>query len=410
MRAILAITVAGSLVGVLPAQTPNDLGFTRGFTTSYTDRCGANTIVADVLNHFDGRDYRDWVLDPADPTGATFKFNTMKFVVQDQVGTTSESFTVVGYHEDPANPDFPDGGANGRWFTGGPFTLPASTNTGPVAWLYTITFPAMPQAPKGDKWLGVGLTLPASGNWPADGTSVHVTWDRTAASATTTNLDLPGQGANTISNGQIVCYMPTPGGVPAGPATYPSPTAGNRRQIRLEVGANIAGGVCVTQTNQTGYPSSNPGAPNSTPLGGTTNFLSGLNPDLYDFSLSSTPRADDVGFLVTDGSVPSSAVFVIVAFGPSPVGSVPLSTLTPAVAHPNTKGNVCIDFAFGTTFLGISDGTGVFQFMLTLTPAIRTLIQGLSPIDLWYQGFVLNSSAGGPPFEVHATGCGIQHL
>lgn len=406
----LPLVFAGSLV----AQVANDVGFTRGWGTTYTDRAGANNITADCLNHYDSRDYLDWMLDPADATGATFKFTGVRFVIQDQIGNTTETYRVVAYNEDPVTQDFPD--ATAPWVATGAFNMPASTATTAVAWIITVTMPATtPSVPKGDKWIGVGLVPPLTGTWPTDGASLHCAFDRANPSTSTAASDLAGLGISTMSNSQVACNLPVVAGVPTGPAVYPAATAGNRREIRLEVIANVTGGVCVTQTNQTTYTVSNPGVvAGATPLGGTTNFFSGLYPDTYNGTASATPRADDIGFLVADSNFPNSPVFVILAFGPSPLGSVPLSLLSPAVAAPGTRGNVCVDFTTGVTFFGLSNSTGQYQQMLTLNAGARSVIQGLtSPtqtFDFWYQGFVMNVGAAGPALEVHATGCGVQHL
>lgn len=414
MRSTTLFSVALLLGGALTAQTVNNrIGFTAGFDTSYIDRAGANTIVADVLNHYDERDYRDWMLDPADPTGTNYVCKGSIFVLQDQVANTPETYTVVGYDEDPAMQDFPNPTA--VWFRTGSINYPAMpatypTPTGPIAWIITVTFTS-PPTPKGDKWLGLGLPQPTTGNWPTDGLSPHMAFDRTPTTTATALLDLPGPGITTISAPNIACYMPTTSGTPAGPAIYPAGTPGNLREVHFDVIANCTGGVVVTQTNQTQYPSSNPSTTNTlVPQGGTTNMLSGQNPDINDFSLSVPPRADDIGFLVTEANLPNSLVVLMVSFGPSPVGSLPLSTLSAAFAHPNTRGNVCINFTNAATLIGLTDANGRSQTMLTLTPATRAILGTAAPIDLWYQGFVLNSAATGGQLELHATGCGIQHL
>lgn len=401
MKPLLLVASAATLAAAASAQ--NVLGFTAGSDTSYTDRIGANNIVADGLNHYDSRDYLDWMLDPADPTGATYTFQSCRLIVQDQVGTTPENFTVVGYNEDPNTPDFPDPTA--VWFRTGSIALPASTSTGPVAWIYTVTM-TVPPAPKGDKWLGIGMELPQSGTWPTDGLSTHITADRPATFTSGANRDLPSIAISQMPTGNIGCFIPTAGGVPTGPATYPAPTL--RRQIWFEIQANVASGVPVTQTNQTIYPSSNPGGANAlVPLGGTTNMISGLYPDVNDTTL--TGRFDDIGFLINDISVPNGLVFVLVAFNGNPLGSLPLSLMMGGLAGAGTKGNVCIDFTASATFLGIANASGVYQHMLTLNPAVRNSLTGLSPLSLWYQGFVVNT-ASSPGMEVHATGCGVQHF
>jgi hypothetical protein len=395
MKAHLLIAGAVALAASIQAQ--NALGFSAGANTSYTSRISANNIEADVLNHYDTRDYQDWMLDPTDPTGATMKFTSLRVIVQDEVGVTPDSFTVVGYTEDPLNAKYPDPVA--PWFRTGAINLPASTLTTGVAWIYTVGLTVPPVA-KGDAWIGVGLIPPPVGTtWPTDGLSTHCTAEGAA-------YDLAGAGIASMPVSSTSCWFPVAAGVPTGPATYPTA----RAQIWLELNAPVASGVPVTQTNQTTYTSSNPGGTNvKVPLGGTTNMFSGLNPDLYDVHASTPPRNDDIGFLVNDATLPNSLVVVLAAFGASPLGSQPLSMLMGSSAGPGTKGNVCIDFSSAAVFVGIADATGVYQMMLSFTPATRLVFQGLGGIDLWYQGFVVNPVVTNG-IEAHATGCGIQHL
>ena len=380
------------------------LGFTAGNNTSYTSRLGGNNVEADALNHYDTRDYQDWMLDPADVTGATMKFTSLQVIVQDQVGTTPDQFTVVGYTEDSNTVNFPDPTA--VWFRTGAIALPASTATGPVAWIYTVT-PAVPAVAKGDAWIGVGLfQAPVGTTWPTDGLSTHCTYDRPATFTGPALRDLASTNINLMPQTNTGCWLPTALGVPTGPATYPA-AAGGRAQIWLALNADVASGVPVTQTNQTLYPSSNPGGANAlVPLGGTTNMFSGLYPDYNDSNLQTPARADDIGFLVNDVSMPNSPVFILVAFGGSPVGSQPLSLLMQGLGGPGTKGNVCIDFTTAATFLAFSNATGVAQLMLPMGAGDRAAFQFFSPIDVWYQGFALNTTT----FDAHATGCGVQHL
>jgi hypothetical protein len=406
MRLPLPLVPLAVLAAAGASQNP--IGFTNGWNTSFASRIQAITFAADILAHVDDRDYRDWALDPADPLGVTYLVDGMQFWLQDQDHRSLESFRIVAYHENPAQPDFPD--PNNAWFRSGLLNLPPApqmlpwfnpfpTNT-PIAWHVTITFPsgAVLPAPKGSKWFGVNLGVPATVTWPADGLSTFTTCDFTGTSA---NVDKPGPRAATISNGQLSCFIPTTSGLPTGAPVYPSPSRNNREQIFMELFARAAGGVCVAQTNQTAYPASNAGAPNSTILGGTTNFLSGLNPDLHDFNAMTPARADDIGFLVRDPTLPpNSLVFLIVALGPSPAGSLPLRT----IVSPGSRGNVCIDFTQGTTTLGFTNAAGVAQFALRLTGAQRNVFRNMAPFDFWYQALVLGTT------DAHGTGCGIQHF
>ncbi|MBM4060777.1 MAG: hypothetical protein FJ265_06745, partial [Planctomycetes bacterium] len=135
MTHLLTLAVAAAISGSLLAQTNNRIGLTTGLATYYTTRVGATNIVADVMNHYDSRSYQDWLLDPADPTGTTYKFLGFEFVIQDQIGTTTEAYNLVAYNEDPLNVNFPD--PNGLWFRTGNLNMPASTSTGAVAWIIT---------------------------------------------------------------------------------------------------------------------------------------------------------------------------------------------------------------------------------------------------------------------------------
>jgi hypothetical protein len=368
------------------AQVANPVGFLSNLSSSSVDRLGANTITAEVLQHFDDRHYRDWMLDPADPTGATFRCRALRFHVQDQVGTTAESVYAAGYPQHPTQANQPDAGA--PWFRTGPIALPPSPVNGPVAYLLTVTLPAtLPSLPKGDVWLGVGLA-PATGTfWPLDGTSVAV--------ANETN---PGRAIATLPNNQVACYLPVVQGIPTGPAVYPTSTAAGRRQLWLEVIAEATGGVCVARRQTIT----------------TSGLVSGSHPDVYNAAGTMPPTEDDIGFTVTDASLPNALAFVYVGFAGNPLGSQPVASLSPLLAHPGTRGNLCIDLSLAAPILTTLDTTGRATSFLTLSAGARLAIQAVSsatqPFDLWYQALVLDPTGTGTQFAVHATGCGIQHL
>lgn len=370
------------------AQATNPIGFSQHLGTSLTDRIGANTVTADILHHFDSRHYRDWLLDPADPTGSTYKCRAVRFVVQDQVGNTSDTVGCAGYGEDAANPNFP--ATQAPWFRTAPISLPATPNTGPVAYVITVTLPtSLPSIPKGDVWIGATLTTPTNSVWPLDGTSLEFAMEQN-----------PGPSIGTLANNQVACYVPIVGGVPTGPAVYPTSTVPGRKQLYLEVFADVAGGVCLAQRGTTS----------------TTGFVSGLHPDIYNARGANPPVLDEIGFAVKDGSLPNAVGFVIVAFAGYPLGSVPLRNLSPLLAHANTQGNVCIDLVppLSSTQLITTDALGSAEFRLPLTPQARAAVQAMSsptqPFDVWYQAFLIDTSTAGAQVAMHATGCGIQHL
>ncbi|MEQ1630776.1 MAG: hypothetical protein ABL997_00290, partial [Planctomycetota bacterium] len=104
MRAFLTLSLVTAISSALPAQISNFLGFVGGFNTSYTDRAGVNATDVDVLQVFDTRDYRHWMINPADPLAASKRFIGYRYVIQDQIGTTAEQYTLVGYKDDPLSP------------------------------------------------------------------------------------------------------------------------------------------------------------------------------------------------------------------------------------------------------------------------------------------------------------------
>jgi hypothetical protein len=298
--------------------------------------------------------------------------------------------------------------------------------------VFTITFGISPPAtplthihPNDDFWFGIGMGPGVNGNWPTDGLAPHMAFNYPAGNTGMNSLDVVGPRITDITT-NLSCFVQTSlgaGALPTGPAVYPANTTGGYRQLRLDILAQTTGGVAVTQTNQIRYPSSNPFANPTAPVpqGGTTNMLSGLHPDINDDTgllpppAGAPPRADDIGFVVTERNRLGSLVVVRMAFAPlsggiNPDGSIPV-IFVPGFGNGNTRGNLCVDLfdpsAF--TFIGFSHATtGVFQQMFGLTPPARAIIDQYQPIDFIWQGFVVNLAAS--PIEVKATGCVTHHL
>lgn len=422
MRALLAVSTISLLAGAVPAQIANIVGFVKGFNASYTDRLGGNAIDVDCLQHFSSRDYRNMFLDPADPAGNTMRIVGLQVRVQDQNGTTPETFTLCGYREDPANPDFPNvsGQPGGLWFrTTTPINFPATGGTGASGTTFLIginpaAVPLFHNPNLDDVFFGVGLN---AGTWPTDGLGVIITHARpTTPPATPPPLDAAGPRIIDVTNSvapNFACRVPTAGGLPTGAtATHPASAGGNHIQLQLDVLARVTGGVSVTQTNQTGYASSNPlnNPAAAVPLGGTTNMLSGLHPDVNDAALATPARADDIGFLISETNRRSSLCAVIAGFGPPSFGIYPDGTIPMAALFldPDTRGLLCVDPGpTSIIFLGQTNATaGVYQQMFGLTLAQRAQIALLTPFELIWQGFVIDATLT----EVLATGCVSQKL
>lgn len=443
MRALLTLSLVSVIAGSLPAQIANFLGFAGGFNNSYTDRGGVGTTDVDILNVFDTRDYRHWLINPADPLGATKRLIGFRVSLQDQIGTTPSTYTLVGYRDDAAAPGTPDVNPTGSgvWFRTGLLNTPPSTATGAVVFIVTIginppttpmLFGASHGATDDNVYLGVGLP---AGNWPTDGLGLSMAFDFNAGNTGTNQLDVVGPRILGLTAPAInkVCTVastggPTPlptGQIPNFPGTVN--TRGGFRQLNLEILALNTGGVTVTQTNQLRYVSSNPLAVPSlavaVPLGGTTNMLSGLYPDVNDATASVPPpagspaRADDIGFLITERNRPNSLAIIRFAFGPlvggfNPDGSLPMAFI-PGFNAATSTGNVCIDLADPSayTLINFTDANGRCQQMFNLGPAnspARQFLASFGALNMQWQGFVVNLALS--PAEVKATGCATVHL
>ncbi|MGE3173884.1 MAG: hypothetical protein AB7O97_14765 [Planctomycetota bacterium] len=433
MRAILALSVAGLIASAASAQTPNFLGFNAGFNTSYTDRggAGANSIDVDVLQCFRTRDYRYWNMDPANPLMSDHTLVGMRVDIQDQIGNTPETYTMVGYRDDPLNPGSPDIDLTGAgiWFRAGPFNTPPSTATGAVVITTLIGINPPSDVHTGlpgtrdNIYLGLGLN---GGTWPADGLGIHMSFDMNSGNTGTNSLDVVNPLITSVETNNFVVTVPNTGGGAAalptgGLATYAGPgTIGSYRQIDLEVLARATGGVSITTTNQLRYPGSLPNPSAVAPLGGTANMTSGLFPDVNDSSailpppVGSPVRQDDFGFLITERNRPGSLAVVRMQFGylaggSNPDGSVP-AIFAPGFGAAGTTGVICADIfdPAGFTFIGALDANGRFQQMFGLNAAGRAAIAAVGPVDLVWQGFVINLALS--PAEVKATGCVTQHV
>lgn len=82
-----------------------------------------------------------------------------RYLVQDQVGATADTYSIVLRSGTDAAGPTP--GAAGEIARGGPFAMPPSTAPGPVAWIITLTW-ATPIAVPCTGFFSVGLDLPVA--------------------------------------------------------------------------------------------------------------------------------------------------------------------------------------------------------------------------------------------------------
>jgi len=356
-----------------------------------------NTGLESDLTRVDHDDFREWGIDGA----GAIKVRGWTMWIYDDNYATAQSYAIVGHQENPANANFPlvtaafqianipmPPGVNGNIYrVGGTFNQSVAMTGG------------------ADTFLGVELPAMTSATAPFDGL-----WLGTAARANATlgltTFDEPGPrgqvGAGIAQEGYIAYVV-------AGQARYPATGPSSLQQLAFDVvvDSGMVGGVALAQTNQASYVSSN------APLG-TSNFLSGLHPDLNGFNAG---RADDIGFGVTHhtSQMPiGSLVFVLLAFGPSPVGSVPVTAL--GASPTDSFGNVCIDFTAAASFLTFSQtgaiaNMGEAQVVVTLSPVVRSVLASIpGNFDMWWQGFALDPTNTANGYEVRTTGCVLQHV
>jgi hypothetical protein len=273
------------------------LGILNNTATTYTSRGGngsANTNPSEIFDKLDKETYAGWGFDPTLPGMRVIQ--GLNFLLQDQVGTTAETYGIVVYTEDPALPNYPLVAA--PIGSAGPFPTPASTATGAVAWNISVNFATPVQAPAaGDAFVGITLPQPASGTWPTDGVSVHAV---ASTGATTAQFEAPGFGMPTSPpeeagfGGFIVPGLSL--------VAYSSP-----RQFKVQPIVLGATGVAGAITNATVAPLSNV-AP-----GSSSQFM--LYPDAQN-PPRNAGRADDISnrWFMT-GTADGTPVFFLMDLG-----------------------------------------------------------------------------------------------
>lgn len=364
----------------VPAAAQDLMGILNNTDTSFTSRGSAtvpNQNLAIVYDRLDKEFYAGWGIDPANP--GMRQILGMRADLQDQVGTSPETFRFLVFTESAAQPNYPD--VSTPLGTIGPIPTPASTATGPVAWTFTASFTTPVLAPaSADVYLGVELPNPAVGTYPTDGMSC---WALYYVSVTSGISDLPGTAhpsspPEVVGNGGF--YVPSP---LTGPFYTVTP-----RQWKIEPILAGATGVAGTITNQTTAPASNL-AP------GTSSQGSGLYPDALNPPLNAG-RVDDVAGRWFKSNTPNNTpVFFVLSFHFGP--EIPASGLLAG-----STGVVCVDLP-STTVIGIQLTTNNQAFQVISIPAAaRAVIGGMTIV---HQAAGLNAAGG-----VDASPCMKQML
>ncbi|MCA8950417.1 MAG: hypothetical protein KDE27_13000 [Planctomycetes bacterium] len=356
------------------------LGILNNTDTSFTSRGSAtvpNTNPSVSFVRLDKEAYAGWGVNPATP--GMREILGMNGVLQDQIDTTPDTYGLVVYTEDVANPNYPD--VTTPVGSVGPISLPTGTSGAAAAWAINVNFTTPMLAPAtGDVFLGVDMPQPLTGTWPTDGVSCHALY---YVSVTSGINDLPGGSHPTTSPED------NNGGWYSAVSTLPPTYTTTQRQWKLQPLVAGAAGVAGTITNQTSAPQSN-AAP------GTSSMASGLYPDAANPPLNAGRADDIVSRWYMSGAPAGTLVFFLAsfnAFGPE----IPLSTFVPG------SGVVCLDTAafFQIGFSPVTADQAFFTW--TLTPAARSAVAGLRIV---HQSIGLDPATG----MAMANGCTRQLL
>jgi len=379
----------------LPCTAQNEfLGFTTNCTISATTRGTVAANAGEYIVRVDGSEYAGWGTDAAG--GRTIK--SVYLIIQDQDAvTTAETFDVVLYPENPANPGFPLMTAGVVFATG--VTGPAAPATGVLSAAAKTVTPASPvfvpfsNASSTDIFVSFKFS---AANWTADGLSVQSILGY-APSTAFTIYDSPGPGQprplNTTAsanpaNTHAYSYVATA-------ATPLSATA--CRQPYFDLQHSGASGVVMTITNQTTWtPSNNPPPAGYGPAPGTASFMSGVNPDIA--GTANAGRADDICFDFYQQSLGTGApVFFLMDLSASFGPETPISVFAPG------SGVACLNTA-SLAVLGINfTSAGEAWFVTTIPAGVRS---GLGGLPVRQQGIALDPTTG----ALVASPCGGQRF
>ncbi|MEC7585148.1 MAG: hypothetical protein VYE77_12595 [Planctomycetota bacterium] len=356
------------------------LGLLNGTDTSFTSRGSSsapNTNPSFAFARIDHEHYAGWGIDPANPGTRTIQ--GMRLVLQDQIGSTAETYGMTLYPENATLANYPDVAA--PLAAAGPFPTPPNSLTTAAVFDVLVNFATPVAAPTNeDLFLAVELPQPAAGGtWPTDGLSMHALY---YVNVTSGSFDLPGGSHPTAppEQGNGGYHVPSIG---LGPTYTTTP-----RQWKIEPLVPGATGVPGTITNQVS-------APQSTTAPGTSSMASGLHPDATSPPLN-PGRVDDISGRWFRSATPNNTpVFFLLdlgTFGPE----IPMATILAG-----STGVSCLNLATAE-LIGLSFTiNGEATFPIAIPAAARPLLAGVS---LMHQAAGFNATTGG----IDANGCTRQ--
>ncbi|MFO1077621.1 MAG: hypothetical protein U1E73_07830 [Planctomycetota bacterium] len=383
------------VMGAIAALTTHGIaqdfvGFFLNNQVGATSRGGISSGAGEVMTRIDGHEYAGWGTDVA----GMRTISSIFMIIQDQDAVaTAETFDIVLYPEDPANPHFPDINAPITFATG--IAGPPAPATGVISAASRIVTPATPVAVpiQGNGDIFVAFALPANAGWavnpPTDGLSAQMVLGY-QPSTTFTIFDIPGRAQQPS----------TPGSAANSHGLYrlsgsQSVTYSVCRNWVLDVEHSGVGGCVTGITNQASLlGSANPPPAGFGPCPGTADFESGVAPDVSQFDPA---RADNVAFDYYRTNSGSPLVFFLYDFAGTFGTELPISGVTPG------SGVICVNLA---TFIsaGFRIGSANEAFLVTSFPASsRAALAGFRLIQQAAEfevatGFVYTSPCGRQSF------------
>lgn len=363
MRKLLPIVSLSLLAAPVLAQ--DNFGVLRNLGVTFTSRGGgtANSNPAVMFCRFDVDRYAGWGVNPANPGNR--EITGLHFLIQDQDLATVDTWSLVAYSNDAANPGFPDAAA--PLATTGNFALPAGTGIGAYNVTANFTNPVSVPA-NADLYVGISQNQPwtiVSGA-VTDGCSIWATTGNGTAATT----DLPGNSApqsapdNTYGGSYV-------------PSSLTVAYAGSR-QFHIEpIIATAAGTASALH-----YADALHAAANTSP--GTTCMFSAQYPDGAN-PPRNAGRADDLGMtFVKTGMPDGSLVFWLIEIG----GAFAATEIPIANFLPGSTGVLCLNLGnyqtvgFSTTTAGVASNVMVFPATSRNALAGLPLMQQAAALDI----------------------------
>lgn len=366
-RLFVPCTLAVALAAQIQAQGEY-IGFSYNVQVGATSRGSLGNSAGEAMTRIDARDYRGWGTN----TAGTRTISSLAFIAQDQFAQpVAGTFAINLYPEDPANPHMPLISGVVPFATG--VTGPTGTNT--IAAVFKIVTPATPVSVpiSGNGDIFVSFALGAVTATESMSIQIDIGYQPSTA-FTIFDLAGPAQGPVAVSpNPPLPITVNNTHGVSLVGTTL---FLNGRRMQYLDVAqTTAAAGTALTITNQTSFTCSNSPPPAGFgPAPGTSDFLSGVAPDIGG---SNAGRADDItfDFFKTGIGTGRPVFFLMDLSGGFAATELPVSAFSPG------SGVVCINLASASVISLQFTATDEAFVTTTIPNNLRSMLSGLRVIQ-----------------------------